>query len=90
MSGAVQILTQPKDAPRSRDGLWATLRRLPVIPTTIIVVFVLISLFGEWLTPATAYEQNLRLRFLPPSWLEGGDARFLLGTDNLGRDITPR
>jgi len=90
VSGAVQILTQPKDAPRSRDGLWATLRRLPVIPTTIIVVFVLISLFGEWLTPATAYEQNLRLRFLPPSWLEGGDARFLLGTDNLGRDILSR
>ena len=24
---------------------------------------------------------------LPPSWLEGGDARFWLGTDNQGRDI---
>ena len=90
MSGPVQILTPPKGAPQSRDGLWGTLRRLPVIPTTIIVVFILVSLFGEWLTPATAYEQNLRLRFLPPSWLEGGDARFLLGTDNLGRDILSR
>jgi peptide/nickel transport system permease protein len=90
VSGTVQILTPPKGAPQSRDGLWGTLRRLPVIPTTIIVVFILVSLFGEWLTPATAYEQNLRLRFLPPSWLEGGDARFLLGTDNLGRDILSR
>jgi len=90
VSGPVQILTPPKGAPQSRDGLWGTLRRLPVIPTTIIVVFILVSLFGEWLTPATAYEQNLRLRFLPPSWLEGGDARFLLGTDNLGRDILSR
>ena len=95
MSGAVQAQAtaekrQPKGAPPSRDGLLASLRRLPVIPTTIIVLFIVISLFGEWLTPASAYDQNLRLRFLPPSWLEGGDARFLLGTDNLGRDILSR
>ena len=95
MSGAVQAQAtaqkrQPKSAPPSRDGLLASLRRLPVIPTTIIVLFIVISLFGEWLTPASAYDQNLRLRFLPPSWLEGGDARFLLGTDNLGRDILSR
>ena len=95
MSGAVQAQAtaekrQPKGAPPSRDGLLASLRRLPVIPTTIIVLFIVISLFGEWLTPASAYEQNLRLRFLPPSWLDGGDPRFLLGTDNLGRDILSR
>ena len=95
MSGAVQAEAtaekrQPKGAPPSRDGLMASLRRLPVIPTTSIVLFIVISLFGEWLTPASAYDQNLRLRFLPPSWLEGGDARFLLGTDNLGRDILSR
>jgi peptide/nickel transport system permease protein len=95
VSGAVQAQAtaekrQPKGAPPSRDGLLASLRRLPVIPTTIIVLFIVISLFGEWLTPASAYDQNLRLRFLPPSWLEGGDARFLLGTDNLGRDILSR
>jgi peptide/nickel transport system permease protein len=81
---------QPRSAPPPRDGLMASLRRLPVIPTTIIVLFIVVSLFGEWLTPASAYDQNLRLRFLPPSWLEGGDARFLLGTDNLGRDILSR
>jgi len=95
VSGAVQAKASaekrpPKSAPPSRDGLLASLRRLPVIPTTIIVLFIVISLFGEWLTPASAYDQNLRLRFLPPAWLEGGDARFLLGTDNLGRDILSR
>jgi peptide/nickel transport system permease protein len=95
VSGAVQAQASaekrpPKGAPPSRDGLLASLRRLPVIPTTIIILFIVISLFGEWLTPASAYDQNLRLRFLPPAWLEGGDARFLLGTDNLGRDILSR
>jgi len=58
--------------------------------TIIILTFIVISIFGEWLTPASAYEQNLRLRFLPPAWLEGGDPRFLFGTDNLGRDILSR
>lgn len=95
MTGAVQAQAaaeklNPKDAPPSRDGLMASLRRLPVIPTTIILLFIVISIFGEWLTPASAYDQNLRLRFLPPAWLEGGDIRFLLGTDNLGRDILSR
>ncbi len=95
MTGVVQAQAtaeklQPRSAPPPRDGLMASLRRLPVIPTTIIVLFIVVSLFGEWLTPASAYDQNLRLRFLPPSWLEGGDPRFLLGTDNLGRDVLSR
>ena len=95
MAGIVQAEAtakkpKPGSAPPSRDGLWASVRRMPLIPTTIIVLFIVISLFGEWLTPASAYEQNLRMRFLPPSWLDGGDPRFLLGTDNLGRDILSR
>ena len=75
MSGAAQTVAdkpKPKGA-SAQNGFGATLRRLPVIPTTIILAFIIMSLFGEWLTPASAYDQNLRLRFLPPSWLEGGD-----------------
>jgi len=90
VTGAAQAEAQkPKSAP-APNGFGAALRRLPVIPTTIILTFIVISIFGEWLTPASAYEQNLRLRFLPPAWLEGGDPRFLFGTDNLGRDILSR
>jgi peptide/nickel transport system permease protein len=90
VTGAAQAEAQkPKSAP-APNGFVATVRRLPVIPTTIILTFIVISIFGEWLTPASAYEQNLRLRFLPPAWLEGGDPRFLFGTDNLGRDILSR
>ena len=90
MTGAAQAEAQtPKNAP-APNGFGAALRRLPVIPTTIILTFIVISIFGEWLTPASAYDQNRRLRFLPPAWLEGGDPRFLFGTDNLGRDILSR
>ena len=66
------------------------LRRLPLFPLIVIAVFVLISLFGQWLTPVSDNAQNLRLRFLPPAWLDGGNIGFLLGTDNLGRDLLSR
>ncbi|MDP2356591.1 MAG: ABC transporter permease [Beijerinckiaceae bacterium] len=90
----IEAKTKPDEAAqmptRRRRSRWVSIRRVPVLPLTIVVLFVVISLFGEWLTLAPANEQNLRLRFLPPVWLEGGDPRFLLGTDNLGRDVLSR
>jgi peptide/nickel transport system permease protein len=69
---------------------WDNLRRLPVLPLFVIGAFIFIAIFGQWLTPVPFDEQNLRLRFLPPAWLDGGNVRYLLGTDNLGRDILSR
>lgn len=39
----------------------------------------------QWL-PHDPYTSNIRVRFLPPAWAEGGQAGYLLGTDALGRD----
>jgi peptide/nickel transport system permease protein len=69
---------------------WETVRRWPLVQLFVIGVFVLISVFGQWLTPVPFDAQDLRLRFLPPAWLDGGNVRFLLGTDNLGRDVLSR
>jgi peptide/nickel transport system permease protein len=69
---------------------WDNLRRLPLLQLFIIGLFIFVSIFGQWLAPVPFDEQNLRLRFLPPAWLEGGNLRYLLGTDNLGRDILSR
>lgn len=73
--------------PRS---LWQAFRKLPLVPLTIIALFLIVSLFGEWLAPGSANAQNLRLRFVPPAWLPGGSMAHLFGTDNLGRDILAR
>jgi len=69
---------------------WRNLRRLPLMQLLVIGLFVFVAVFGEWLAPVPYDAQNLRLRFLPPAWLDGGDIRHLLGTDNLGRDVLSR
>lgn len=86
-NGSATLATGRGVAPTSLLGeIW----RLPLIPLIIIALFVITAVGGEWLAPVPPNEQNLRLRFLPPAWLEGGNWRFLLGTDNLGRDILSR
>lgn len=69
---------------------WRRLRRLPIPQLIVIGLFVIAALFGEWLAPHDPYETSLRARLLPPAWMEGGDGRYLLGTDRLGRDVLSR
>jgi peptide/nickel transport system permease protein len=68
----------------------ARLRRPPLIPTLILVVFVVTALFAPLLAPHDPTAVTLRGRLLPPAWQEGGNPSYLLGTDKLGRDILSR
>jgi peptide/nickel transport system permease protein len=65
-------------------------RRPPIIPVTIILVFVLVAVLAPWLSPSDPYEQSLRLRHRPPVWEERGSWAHPLGTDRLGRDLLSR
>lgn len=63
-------------------------RRRPIpplfvaVPMLIVLVFVFVGIFGQWLAPHDYAQQNLSTRFAPP-----GTPGHLLGTDHLGRDI---
>ena len=51
---------------------------------------ILAALLAPWVAPHDPFDVatlNLLDTELPPAWVEGGDPRFLLGTDNQGRDI---
>ena len=90
-----ELASVPQGVPRldlvpPRWRAWQSLRRLPLLPLFVIGLFVVVSIFGHWLAPLPYNEQSLRLRFLPPAWLDGGNIRYLLGTDNLGRDVLSR
>lgn len=66
-------------------------KNLPaIIGSIIFIITILVALFGPFLTIQNPYnlaEVSLSDSYLPPSWVGGGDSRFLLGTDELGRDI---
>ena len=76
---------------KNSDIVYYFLRdKVAMFSFAVFVVFVLAALLAPWLAPHNVYDQtsfDLMDAELPPSWLEGGEARFWLGTDNQGRDI---
>lgn len=55
-----------------------------------IVFFSLIAVLAPWIAPYSFSEVHTDFLKSPPVWLEGGSYRFLLGTDDLGRDFLSR
>ncbi len=74
------------------SDLWYSFRRSKVTVVAAVVTAVLVvgAIGAPWLAPHDPYDLsslNLMDSLLPPVWLEGGDWRYVLGTDNQGRDI---
>jgi peptide/nickel transport system permease protein len=86
----------PKPAGRLRalldtDLAWS-FRHSPVtvVAAAITLLFVLGALLAPWVAPHDPFDLaslDLFDAFTPPVWEEGGDARFLLGADDQGRDV---
>jgi peptide/nickel transport system permease protein len=76
----------------SIPGRWAGLaRQLPVLPLAILVPFVLIALFADFIAPYDPTEPIPGAKiFEPPFWMQGGSAHALLGTDFQARDLLSR
>ncbi len=67
-------------------------RTSPVAIAAAVVAFVCLfcAAFAPWIAPHNPYDLstlNLMDARLPPAWMEGGSRKFLLGTDDQGRDI---
>ena len=56
----------------------------------VLSVLTVTALAAPWLAPHDPLEQDLLYSFLPPTWYPQGEGGYLLGTDNLGRDIISR
>jgi peptide/nickel transport system permease protein len=60
------------------------------VTATIAALLMLAALFAPQIAPSNPLDLktfNLADSEIPPLWAEGGDRRFLLGTDNQGRDM---
>ncbi|WP_255680851.1 ABC transporter permease [Azonexus sp. R2A61] len=67
--------------------VWRQLRRDPMAlaAASVLLIIVAAAVFAPWLAPADPYKASMIKRLLPI-----GSAGFLLGTDELGRDLLSR
>jgi len=81
--------------PRSPSGVFSRLAFLrpkdfPLIPALILGFIALVAIFANFLAPHNPEIGSLTARFKPPFWQTGGSTKYLLGTDQLGRDVLSR
>ena len=56
----------------------------------VLCFIILLAVFADWAAPYSPVEQFRDFTKLPPFWVEGGNSKFLFGTDALGRDTLSR
>ncbi|TMJ58184.1 MAG: ABC transporter permease [Alphaproteobacteria bacterium] len=78
-------------APRA-PSRFASLRLgdFPLIPALILGGIAFVAIFANLLAPHNPEIRSLAARFRPPVWQTGGSSQYLLGTDQLGRDVLSR
>ena len=74
------------------SDLWYDFRTSPaaVIAASIAFACVFCAVFAGWVAPHDPFDLaalELGDARLPPAWLDSGSAKYLLGTDDQGRDI---
>ncbi len=79
----------------TRPPRLATLRRFrlgefPLLPVLILGTIAFVAIFAEFLAPHNPEVGMLTARFKPPFWMARGSYEYLLGTDQLGRDVLSR
>jgi peptide/nickel transport system permease protein len=84
-------LDVPVEAAFGRARKWVQiLRRAPIIPLVIILLFVGTAVFADLLSPHSPTKVQLPKRLRPPAWTPKGDWTYTIGTDTLGRDLMTR
>src|SRR5215472_17155028 len=93
----VSTLEETRASPVSAEfanfpGRWTSLaRQLPVRPVAILIPFILLAVFADWIAPYDPTEPIPGAKiFQPPFWMQGGSIHALLGTDFQARDLLSR
>ena len=90
MSAPADAVALPSHPPRTARRRAFRLGDIPLVPTLILVVIAFVAVFANQLAPHNPEIGSLAARFKPPAWQSGGSAQYLLGTDQLGRDVLSR
>src|SRR5262249_7347616 len=82
-----------RSTPRSARGRLVSAlvrKRAGAIGLAIVLLNIAVALGAPVLAPHDPSHTAVARRLLPPAWLAGGNPEYLLGTDQLGRDILSR
>jgi peptide/nickel transport system permease protein len=63
---------------------------LVIVACAIVLAYAFAALFAPWVAPHNPFDLrtlNLLDAFTPPAWVERGNPRYFLGTDDQGRDV---
>ncbi|MCM5570595.1 ABC transporter permease [Burkholderiaceae bacterium FT117] len=91
MTTAIDASKVPAPAFDRSPGYWTTVGRrfmrdpVAVTAAAVVLLLILLAVFGGYLTPADPYKASMLSRLKPI-----GTPGFLLGTDELGRDMLSR
>nr|WP_245855564.1 ABC transporter permease [Bacillus oleivorans] len=84
--------TNVKQKPRAfwRWGKLLLQSKTGTVGFIIVLLVILTAIFADVIAPHDPVKNNLQDMLKPPFWLDGGSSAYILGTDNLGRDILSR
>ncbi len=77
--------------PSMRDmfrGLFSN--RFAAVAAFFLVLLAVAAIFAPWVAPHDPNQIHIIDRLTPPFWQSGGNSNYLLGSDELGRDILSR
>ncbi|WP_448547927.1 ABC transporter permease subunit [Thalassotalea fusca] len=83
---------QEEEFPSPIEQLWLNFKSTPVVMIgfSCFLFLVVLAIFAPLITPYSSIENHLDHLLLPPAWNDDGNVSFLLGTDDLGRDMLSR
>ncbi|HEY8577998.1 MAG TPA: ABC transporter permease subunit [Devosia sp.] len=67
-----------------------SMNRGAVIGLAVVAIFIVLAVLAPWIAPYAPEQQFRGFDKLPPSWMNGGNPAYFLGTDEVGRDILSR
>jgi peptide/nickel transport system permease protein len=87
MSGVADTIRRWRDA-----DLWHSFKRSPVtvVSAVVTLIFILGAVFAPVLAPHDPFDAKTLVlgdAFKPPAWSADGEIKYVLGTDNQGRDV---
>jgi dipeptide transport system permease protein len=86
-------IERPRDAPPHPlvEVWWSFCENKGAVAGLVVVLTVFaLAILADIVAPYSPTDQFRDAFLKPPAWADGGSARFLLGTDDVGRDILSR